>query len=396
MATSDKTEVLIAPLGCAGPLGGMYEYALGLSDALDAVGAGAIVATSGDWTPPDLAPGRSRRIALPWPFDRHERGRMMLAGAPGRLLDRIAGELVAYARAAGARWIWQTDNPPFGGRLLRRLAGRSGDIRVVCTAHDPVLHDEGHSRLSRLVKIHSEEAVARLATQGRIILHVHDRSLLARSRYEHARHVIEIDHPLTRIRHVPDEPRAGPAARRPAIGLVGRLEPYKGLDDFLAVARIVRRAFGDSVDIVIAGHTRADFPLRECEALGMTVLQGFQSTRRFHARIAGLDALLLPYSKATQSGVAILGLQYGVPIFAYDVGALRNVVADGVNGRLVEPGHVPRLAEAVCAALREPGMLAGYREGAVEARRSYRARVSGQLIRALGPARSVSGIRAGH
>jgi glycosyltransferase involved in cell wall biosynthesis len=63
--------------------------------------------------------------------------------------------------------------------------------------------------------------------------------------------------------------------------------------------------------------------------------------------LAAADVLVLPYRSGSQSAVAPIALASGVPVFASAVGGLPEVVDDGVNGVLVEPGSVEALVRAL-------------------------------------------------
>jgi D-inositol-3-phosphate glycosyltransferase len=56
-----------------------------------------------------------------------------------------------------------------------------------------------------------------------------------------------------------------------------------------------------------------------------------------------------------------LAYHYGKPVIAADVGGLREVVEDGVSGRMVRPGDPSALASVIRDFLRAPGAIT--REG---------------------------------
>jgi glycosyltransferase involved in cell wall biosynthesis len=78
---------------------------------------------------------------------------------------------------------------------------------------------------------------------------------------------------------------------------------------------------------------------------------------------AAADAAVLPYRSATGSAVAAQALGAGLPVVASRVGGLAEVVEDGANGLIVEPGDAGALASAL-ARLCEPGLLARLADGA--------------------------------
>ncbi len=62
--------------------------------------------------------------------------------------------------------------------------------------------------------------------------------------------------------------------------------------------------------------------------------------------LAAADLVVLPYRSGSQSAVAPLALAAGLPVLSTRVGGLPEVVQDGINGVLVEPGSVQGLARA--------------------------------------------------
>src|SRR5262245_23430036 len=59
------------------------------------------------------------------------------------------------------------------------------------------------------------------------------------------------------------------------------------------------------------------------------------------------DVLVLPYTSASQSGVARIALSNGLPIIASQVGGLGEVIKQGVNGLLFLPGDSQSLATQI-------------------------------------------------
>lgn len=134
------------------------------------------------------------------------------------------------------------------------------------------------------------------------------------------------------------------------VGIVlffGRLEKYKGLKYFLEATRILVE---ESVEIraVVAGSGP---DLEACrEALNnsrITVVNKFIPYQEVDNLFANANVVVMPYTDATQSGVAAYALACGRPIVATRVGALPEMVRDGFNGILVPPMDAKALAEAI-------------------------------------------------
>ncbi len=145
-----------------------------------------------------------------------------------------------------------------------------------------------------------------------------------------------------------DVPRV--AARRRGFALVlGRICPEKGVDDALSAARSA------DMPLLVAGQV---FPYAEHRAfLRDRVLPLLDRRRRWigtvrgraKARLLAQARCVVIASKAreTSSLVAMEALAAGTPVLAYRSGALREIVAHGRTGLLVDPGDVGGLAEAM-------------------------------------------------
>ena len=59
------------------------------------------------------------------------------------------------------------------------------------------------------------------------------------------------------------------------------------------------------------------------------------------------NAIILPYTDATQSGVAAMALSYGRPVISTQVGSIDEVVKNGYNGLIVPPKDTAALSDAI-------------------------------------------------
>ena len=145
--------------------------------------------------------------------------------------------------------------------------------------------------------------------------------------------------------------------RGPVLFHVSNFRPVKRPGDLIEVLARVRRALPARLVLVGDGPERAATASRAAE-LGVAEHVAFAGPLPAAAELLrSADAFLLT-SESESFGVAALeALSSGVPVFAYRVGGLPDVVADG-TGALVEPFDVAALADAVLAALREPGRRA--------------------------------------
>ncbi len=141
------------------------------------------------------------------------------------------------------------------------------------------------------------------------------------------------------------------------VGLVGRFAPEKGIDVFLHAVARVKASFPEA-QFAVAGDG-PDRPsleaLRSQLNLAKTVAMPGEE-RDMAGFYASLD-LLVSASRQEGLPVALLeGMASGLPVVATRVGAVPQVVADGVTGLLVEPENSGALAEAMNRMLDSPGL----------------------------------------
>ena len=63
--------------------------------------------------------------------------------------------------------------------------------------------------------------------------------------------------------------------------------------------------------------------------------------------MSAANVLVLPYTSATQSGIAQIAMSFDLPSIATDVGGLPETVRNGETGDIVPPGNPAALAEAI-------------------------------------------------
>ncbi len=82
--------------------------------------------------------------------------------------------------------------------------------------------------------------------------------------------------------------------------------------------------------------------------------------------LAAFDLFVFPSLKEALGSTLLDAMQFGLPIVATRVGGIPDVVADGENGRLVEPEDADGLHTAIEALLADPEALAAIRARNVE------------------------------
>jgi len=141
-----------------------------------------------------------------------------------------------------------------------------------------------------------------------------------------------------------------PADRKVALFL-GFIRSYKGID--LLFEAISRQPLDSDWFLLVVGEPWEGLgPAvgKQVRALGIEdrvrLRLGWVPEAEVPLLLAAADLVVLPYRSGSQSAVAPLALAAGLPVLSTRVGGLSEVVHNGVNGVLVEPGSVRELARA--------------------------------------------------
>jgi glycosyltransferase involved in cell wall biosynthesis len=139
------------------------------------------------------------------------------------------------------------------------------------------------------------------------------------------------------------------------VGWIGRMTEVKGTDDVLLAFRQLRERGVDACLCLVGDGPDRSAVERRAHELGImrnTLFLGFQ--RDVAPYYAAFDALLLPSLSEGTPVSAIEALAAGRPVVATRVGGVPDVVRDGDDGVLVEPGRVDELASALARLAADP------------------------------------------
>ena len=134
----------------------------------------------------------------------------------------------------------------------------------------------------------------------------------------------------------------------------GRLQPYKGLEYLVTAFELLARK-SPAYRLIIAGEPKKGSEAYESEIrrrIAAWVGQGsivpvfkFIADADVELYFKAADVLVFPYKDIFQSGVLFLGLTFGLPVVASDVGSLSESIVPGRTGEICRPGDVPDLGE---------------------------------------------------
>jgi len=143
--------------------------------------------------------------------------------------------------------------------------------------------------------------------------------------------------------------------------IVARLHPEKGHAHLFKALSDIRRRVSKPVRLLVAGAGSFDSDYRkQVQAVGCEDIVSFLGFRKDSADLmTAADLVILP-SVAEAFGLALTEALYlGTPVVATRVGGIPEIVDDGVDGLLVEPGDSKGLADAIVTLLNDPARLRG-------------------------------------
>lgn len=118
--------------------------------------------------------------------------------------------------------------------------------------------------------------------------------------------------------------RLGLQGAKAVVLFLGQIRPYKGVDQLL---RVFRNLEGEDIRLVVAGRPSSPGDAARLEELRqednrITLILRFLPADEVSLFLSAADILVLPYTDITNSGSALLGLSFGVPVLAPRLGSL--------------------------------------------------------------------------
>jgi glycosyltransferase involved in cell wall biosynthesis len=141
------------------------------------------------------------------------------------------------------------------------------------------------------------------------------------------------------------------------VGWIGRMTAVKRTDDVLLAFRRLRELGVDACLCMVGDGPERDHVEHRASELGIVrdcLFLGYQEdVAPFYG---AFDAVVLPSGNEGTPVSAIEALAGGRPVVATRVGGVPDVIRDGVDGFLVEPGAVDDLADRLAELARDPDL----------------------------------------
>lgn len=291
------------------------------------------------------------------------------AGKDPRKDLAYAVELVACLRSLQPDLVHLfTIKPVIYGALAARLAGTPGIVASVTGAG--ILRADGRAWLGHVLR-----PLLRVSLAGRpqvVFQNLDDlRAFVAERIVPTSRATCIAGSGVDTDALVPD--RATPPRRRRTFVMAARMLWSKGVGDFVAAARIVRRETPEA-DFVLFGGTAEDYGsknpdfidrdwLESVQREGVVDWRGWTEPGEVETAMRSAAAVVLPsYYAEGVPRTLIEAAAAGAPIITTDLPGCRDVVIAGRSGLLVPPRAPQSLAAAMTEILRAPERIAAMGE----------------------------------
>lgn len=245
--------------------------------------------------------------------------------------------------------------------VLGRLAAKLAGVPLILHSIHGFGFTPAHRPITQRLLVALERMVARITTgfisvseanrrQGvELGIFAEDRCAVIRSGIDRELfQKTEVDRPAKR-RELDLDPG------RPVIGMIAPFKPQKAPLDFVRMAALVHGARPDAQFLLIGdGELRGAIEAEIAQG-GLSRVVHLAGWRRDIPKVMRcLDVLVLTSRWEGLPRVYLEGLASGVPVVGTKVDGATEVIQEGVNGYLVEPGDVRGLAERVLSLLNRP------------------------------------------
>jgi glycosyltransferase involved in cell wall biosynthesis len=220
--------------------------------------------------------------------------------------------------------------------MAKRLRARGVPVAFLC--HNLFDHDSGALK---------RKLATRFLSQADAYL-VHSRVQADSLKQRFPSKAIRM-HPHPTYDNYPPPTKVLPKRGRLELLFFGFIRPYKGLDSLIdALAQLADR----DVYLTVAGEPwckpgELQRRIRESGAPNVELHLEYVDASAAADYFSRADLVVVPYRKATGSGVAAMAYHYDKPVLATRVGGFPDVIEDGRTGFLIDPDSPHQLATAI-------------------------------------------------
>lgn len=220
---------------------------------------------------------------------------------------------------------------PFGLMWSRYVLWRlHKNLKIIKTLHDVEFHDSFRNLSIAELGYFLINYGSNKYCNGTVILNKKDKSIVE----ERTKKPVAII-PHASFAYYFDDKRKIDYSIKKRIGFFGRIEKYKGLDLLVDAFEMCNV---DGLQLVIAGsgNIEEELSYRIKHNNNINLVNRYIEDKEFQTLLDSVDFVVLPYKRASQSGVIPMCFAAGKMVIATNVGALSEQVPEGV-GLIVAP-----------------------------------------------------------
>ncbi|OGR00025.1 MAG: hypothetical protein A2505_05705 [Deltaproteobacteria bacterium RIFOXYD12_FULL_55_16] len=261
----------------------------------------------------------------------------------------------------------------FIGRLAACAAGIKG---VIYTTHGHIFHGY-FNRLKTGIFIQMERLAAACGSLITTLSEAEKQDFICR-RIAPAARIIPVPNGLDLVPFLEAKrgivrKELGLDDKTPLIAWVGRFEPVKGPEIFLAVCQQLHQKYGSRIRAVMAGDGALNEKIRqERELRGLTdflLLPGFRQD--IVPLFTDLDLLVVTSINEGFGMVILEAMAAGKPVVAHNVGGIAEVVAEGETGFLVPVGDISAISDRLHLLLNDRKLYTAMSQAASQRAAAY-------------------------
>jgi glycosyltransferase involved in cell wall biosynthesis len=249
------------------------------------------------------------------------------------------------------------------------------EIPVIFILHDYALicMNKSGTRNGLICKSSCQQCLAVISINKKSLTTIKDLTLVGPSNYilEDVQGKLGLFHAKTQVIPNPNEYNMRPRLRkydssRPLkIGYIGRLEEEKGILPLIQAFSYL--ADKDRPQLAVAGDGNYQLEIQRLSSLHEWIdYRGYLQPDAVKQFFDGLDALVIPSLWPENfPGVAVQAAQSGLPVIAFRVGGVPEIVVDGENGLLCPVGQFDKMITLILKLTEEPKLLEKLSRGAV-------------------------------
>jgi len=148
--------------------------------------------------------------------------------------------------------------------------------------------------------------------------------------------------------------------RKKLVGYIGRLSSEKGVENFLASIPNILKHLPDQ-NFLIGGSGELldliEFQLKKMNLQQKVTLTGWINHDAMYAYLNQFSLLVVPSYTEGLPNVILEAMACGTPVLASPVGAVPDIIQNGVNGFLLQSNQPQDIANEVISLLNQPALL---------------------------------------